>query len=171
MSPAVATAGIDGASGAMSGGAVAEATAAPVGSGLAGAAVGEVLDDGQSFAKDRGERQRPQREYEKHQWSKPNVRRAAKSIEEGESIVRVETRAQAEELRRKLYPDCKDTTGLTGKQVREMRGNKNGTYHWDDQIGEDGLVQGHGPENPHAADPHLQIHTEDRRLIRIMFSQ
>jgi hypothetical protein len=41
----------------VSGAAVAEATSAPVGSGLAGAGVGEVLDDGQSFAK--GHRHEP----------------------------------------------------------------------------------------------------------------
>jgi len=50
MSMMPATAGVDGASGAVSGAAVAEATSAPVGPGLAGAAAKEVIDDGRSYS-------------------------------------------------------------------------------------------------------------------------
>jgi hypothetical protein len=52
MGPELATASAEGASGTMSGAAVAEASA-PVGPSVAGAQIGEVVDDGQSFAKGR----------------------------------------------------------------------------------------------------------------------
>jgi hypothetical protein len=38
-----------------------------------------------------------------------------------------------------------------------------GTYHWD-VAGE-----GHGPDNPHGGEDHLQIHTFEGPIVRIYF--
>jgi hypothetical protein len=51
-----------------------------------------------------------------------------------------------------------NTTGMTGRQVREMLPkHKYGTYHWDMS------------DTVHGGRPHLQVHTEEGRIHRIFF--
>lgn len=47
---------------------------------------------------------------------------------------------------------------------------KSNTYHWDTQFGPDGRLEGHGPDNPHATIPHLQLHPDKGPIVRIFFT-
>lgn len=53
--------------------------------------------------------------------------------------------------------------------TKDYFGGKGNTYHWDDTFGSDGYLVGHGPENPDASMPHLQIHPPKGKIIRIFF--
>jgi hypothetical protein len=92
-------------------------------------------------------------------WSSPDVRRAAETLRRGYTQVVVSTRAQAEELFRRLFQGrgYRNTTGLSGREVRDLFGEKAGTYHWD-------------PADAEWGAPHLQIHTFEGTVIRIFFS-
>jgi hypothetical protein len=57
-----------------------------------------------------------------------------------------------------------------GVGTRQYFGSKVRTYHWDDQVGEDGRVLGHGPGNSDGDFPHLQIHALEGPIARIFWS-
>jgi hypothetical protein len=59
---------------------------------------------------------------------------------------------------------------MSPTEAKKFFGSKDGTYHWDDQIGPDGRVVGHGPNNPDGNMRHLQIHPiGGGETIRIFF--
>jgi hypothetical protein len=101
-------------------------------------------------------------------WSSGTVRSAARDLDNGATEVTGSTRSEAEEFfLRKFQAETdetgelgyRNTTGMSGPEVRDYYGSKEGTYHWDTEIDpETGGVQGHGPGNPHMGLPHLQIH-------------
>ncbi|MFN8636067.1 MAG: RHS repeat-associated core domain-containing protein [Chloroflexota bacterium] len=93
-------------------------------------------------------------------WSSPAVREAASALQNGATQVYVKTRQEAEEIFLRLYQGegYKNTTGLHAGEVKDMFGDKVGTYHWDPAGAEWGL-------------PHLQIHTFDGTIIRIFFER
>ena len=92
-------------------------------------------------------------------WSSKSVRDAVKSLEMGQTEVRVASRMEAEELFLGRYQGngFKNTTGMRPTEAKNLVGKKEGTYHWD--IGKDAY--------PHEAS-HLQIH-EGVDIIRIYF--
>ena len=96
---------------------------------------------------------------------------AAKDLESGSSSVIVNSRSEAEELFLGLFQGkgYTNTTGMDAMDVKNMFGTKANTYHWDDVLGPDGRVLGHGPDNIDGAMQHLQIHPEKGREIRIFF--
>jgi len=61
------------------------------------------------------------------------------------------------------------TQGFDGPGTKQYFGRKPGTYHWDDELGPDGRVLGHGTGNADGDFPHLQIHTFDGPVIRIFW--
>lgn len=46
-----------------------------------------------------------------------------------------------------------------------------GTYHWDDEFDENGVLKYHDKKNPHGNTPHLQIHPNKGKVIRIFFNR
>jgi RHS repeat-associated protein len=95
-------------------------------------------------------------------WSNKAVRDAAKALERGAKEVQVASRSQAEELFLGRYQGSgyRNTTGMSPREVKDFYGGKSGTYHWD--IGQAGY--------PHDMS-HLQIHTPEGDIIRIMFRE
>jgi hypothetical protein len=63
----------------------------------------------------------------------------------------------------------RNADGFDGVGTKRYFGSKSGTYHWDDQLGPDGRVLGHGPGNADGDFPHLQIHTFEGPVIRIFW--
>jgi hypothetical protein len=106
-------------------------------------------------------------------WFSSGSRQAARAIEAGETSIKVATRDEASEVVWRLYGSqgFLNTTGRTGADVRAILGTKAGTYHWDEAIDAAGRVAGHGVDNVHGALPHVQIHLQNRELLRILFSQ
>ncbi|MCX4750554.1 DUF6531 domain-containing protein [Kitasatospora sp. NBC_01287] len=109
-------------------------------------------------------------------WSNSRVSGGARAIDNGSTSIRVGSRSDAEELfLGKFQGDgYRNAAGFDGKGTRQFFGSKSGTYHWDDRLGADGRVVGHGPSNSDGDLPHLQIHTfEDSpyggRIIRIFW--
>ena len=104
-------------------------------------------------------------------WSSPAVRTAARKLREGATEIRVANRSQAEELFLRLFQGdgYKNTTGWP-RNIYKQHG-KAGTYHWDDVFEEgSSVLRGHYDDgNLHNYVPHLQIHTLDKRVIRILF--
>jgi RHS repeat-associated protein len=94
-------------------------------------------------------------------WSSGRVSAAVRAIDAGSTSIRVGSRAEAEEilLGKFLGDGYRNAAGFDGKGTRQYFGSKSGTYHWDDQLGPDGRVQGHGLDNRDGDLPHLQIHT------------
>ncbi|WP_205625492.1 RHS repeat-associated core domain-containing protein [Actinomadura atramentaria] len=94
-------------------------------------------------------------------WSSPSVSRAAKAIEAGSTSIRVGSRDEAGELFLGMFQGrgYRNATGFDGVGTKRYFGSKSGTYHWDDQVGADGRVLGHGSGNRDGDLPHLQIHT------------
>ncbi|MFC3801890.1 polymorphic toxin-type HINT domain-containing protein [Cohnella sp. GCM10012308] len=103
-------------------------------------------------------------------WSSKSVGNAANQLSKGAKDVTVGSRSEAEELFLRLYQGkgFKNTTGMSAKEAKDFFGKKS-TYHWDDEVGADGRVTGHGPGNAHGDMPHLQIHDENGKVIRIFF--
>lgn len=104
-------------------------------------------------------------------WSSPKVGQAAKDLENGATSVNVASRSQAEELFLRQYQCAgyRNASGFDGPGTRQYFGSKSGTYHWDDELGADGRVVGHGPGNADGDLPHLQIHTFDGPIVRIFW--
>jgi len=105
-------------------------------------------------------------------WSNRSVKKAAQQLESGNTKVTVNSRSEAEELfLRKYHGDgYRNATGNDGVGTKQLFGKKEGTYHWDDQVGQDGRVLGHGPNNTDGNMPHLQIHDKTTgNIIRIFF--
>jgi hypothetical protein len=92
-------------------------------------------------------------------WSSKSVRDAVKSLEMGQTEVRVASRMEAEELFLGKFngKGFKNTTGMRPTEAKNLFGKKDGTYHWD--IGKNAY--------PHEAS-HLQIHDAED-IIRIYF--
>jgi hypothetical protein len=87
---------------------------------------------------------------------------AQKAISNGIDNVMVKTRAEADAIRRTIVEGqgYENTSGLTGKEVREMLPEgKSGTFHWD------------YADTKHGGTPHVQIHTHEGRTIRIFFKE
>ena len=61
--------------------------------------------------------------------------------------------------------------GMSGPEVKNLHGSKRKTYHWDIEFDENGMLREHGSDNSHGALPHLQIHDEKGRIIRIFFER
>jgi RHS repeat-associated protein len=93
-------------------------------------------------------------------WSTKGVRAAATALQRGATEVRVASRAHAEELFLGRYQGAgyRNTTGMAPREVRDFFGGKAGTYHWDIGAG----------AYPHEMS-HLQIHTLEGQVIRILF--
>ncbi|MFO0576889.1 MAG: DUF6531 domain-containing protein [Polyangia bacterium] len=104
-------------------------------------------------------------------WSSKRIKDADNLLEGGQKKVYVGSRSEAEELFLGRYQGhgYKNTTGMTGPEVKNLFGEKKGTYHWDTQLDSTGRVVGHGPSNPDGAMPHLQVHTHDGDIIHIFF--
>lgn len=92
-------------------------------------------------------------------WSGPLVRRAARSIDEGQTAISVANRSQAEEPFLRVYQGhgYRNTTGMSAVEANALYGSKTGTYHWD------------GPDPNHGNRPHLQAHTFAGDVVRIFF--
>ncbi len=79
------------------------------------------------------------------------------------------------EFRSGKNPKYRDTTGWKSEEYR--RHGKAGTYHWDDVPGKSSeripgatRMEGHYDDgNAHSYWPHLQIHTHDGRVVRILY--
>jgi RHS repeat-associated protein len=99
-------------------------------------------------------------------WSSAKLAAAAKALKDGATSITVDTKAEAEELFLRLYQGdgYRNTTGMGPTEVKDMFGEKAGTYHWDT------AGEGHGPSNPHGGSDHLQIHTHEGPIIRIFFN-
>ncbi|SEE25912.1 polymorphic toxin-type HINT domain-containing protein [Streptomyces sp. Ag109_O5-10] len=104
-------------------------------------------------------------------WSSGSVSRAFKSLADGATSVTVKSRAEAEELFFRTYQGegYRNASGMDGVGTKQYFGTKRGTYHWDDQLGEDGRVLGHGEGNRDGDLPHLQVHTFDGPIVRIFW--
>jgi hypothetical protein len=105
-------------------------------------------------------------------WSSGALARASKELAEGATSITVKNRSEAEELFLRTYQGAgyRNTSGMSGATVRrEYRKGKRGTYHWDDNIGPDGRVAGHGAGNRHGDLPHIQIHTLEGPIVRIFW--
>ncbi|MEV6731575.1 polymorphic toxin-type HINT domain-containing protein [Streptomyces sp. NPDC051364] len=109
-------------------------------------------------------------------WSSGRVSASVRAIDQGRTSITVGSRSEAEEiLLGKFQGDgYRNAAGFDGKGTRQYFGSKSGTYHWDDQLGADGRVLGHGAGNRDGDLPHLQIHTfEDSKyggsIIRIFW--
>jgi hypothetical protein len=92
-------------------------------------------------------------------WSSKAVHLAADALERGATEVTVKGRDEAGELLLRLVygKGYKNTTGMTGKQVRTQMGSKAGTYHWDTA------------DTVHGGLPHLQIHDDAGNIVRIFY--
>ncbi|MET7727889.1 polymorphic toxin-type HINT domain-containing protein [Streptomyces mirabilis] len=104
-------------------------------------------------------------------WSSGSVSRASKSLADGATSVTVKSRSEAEELFLRTYQGdgYRNASGMDGVGTKQYYGTKRGTYHWDDQLGEDGRVLGHGAGNRDGDLPHLQVHTFDGPIVRIFW--
>ncbi|MEV4924323.1 polymorphic toxin-type HINT domain-containing protein [Streptomyces roseoverticillatus] len=104
-------------------------------------------------------------------WSSGSVSRASKSLADGATSVTVKSRSEAEELFLRTYQGdgYRNASGMDGVGTKQYYGTKRGTYHWDDQLGEDGRVLGHGSGNRDGDLPHLQVHTFDGPIVRIFW--
>ena len=105
-------------------------------------------------------------------WSSVTVSDAAKQLENGVNSVTVNTRSQAEELFLGLYQGdgYVNVTGMNAMDAKNLYGGKGNTYRWDDIFGSDGYLVGHGARNTDALMPHLQIHPQKGKVIRIFFN-
>ncbi len=103
-------------------------------------------------------------------WSSNSVSSADKLLDHGKKKVYLKNRSEAEELFLGKFQGngYKNTTGMSGTEVKNLFGSKKNTYHWDDQLDNSGRVLGHGLKNTDGALPHLQIHTETN-VIHIFF--
>lgn len=91
--------------------------------------------------------------------------------------IKVGSRSQAEKLFLRLYQGhgFRNTTGWARGQYKAF--GKRGTYHWDDVYGGASsafpgrqLLKGHYDDgNLHNYVRHLQIHTVEETIIRILF--
>jgi hypothetical protein len=93
-------------------------------------------------------------------WSSKRVEEAASALQRGIKEVTVRGRDEAGELFLGIFhgKGFTNTTGMTGKQVRQaFPGGKRGTFHWD-------LL-----DTQHGGRPHLQVHDEAGSIFRIFF--
>lgn len=106
-------------------------------------------------------------------WSNSQVNQASRALDDGATKVTVSSRSDAEELflRRYQGDGYRNATGFDGVGTKQYFGEKRGTYHWDDQVGADGRVLGHGADNVDGALPHLQVHTFDGPIVRIFWGE
>jgi hypothetical protein len=93
-------------------------------------------------------------------YTSKRVSAAANLLNRGSKAVTVATQAEAEELYLTQYlsKGYKNTTGLTTLDMKDkflFPNGKAGTYHWDFY------------DTQHAGLPHLQIHDDQRNIIRI----
>jgi len=104
-------------------------------------------------------------------WSSKIVSDASKELDGGAKSVTINNRSQAEELFLGKYQGdgYTNVTGMDAMDAKNYLGDKANTYHWDDQMGVDGWLVGPGQNNPDGASPHLQIHPEKGKVIRIFF--
>lgn len=107
-----------------------------------------------------------------YSWSNSRLAQAAKELASGKTAIKVATRADAEELFLGLFQQkgFKNTTGWNPLDAKSWF-RKGGHYHWDDTFDGAGRLVGHGPANPHGDIPHLQIHDEGNKIIRIFFEK
>jgi len=104
-------------------------------------------------------------------WSSGRVSSASRSLDQGATSATVRSRSEAEELFLGKYQGqgYRNASGFDGVGTKQYFGEKRGTYHWDDELGPDGRVVGHGAGNADGDLPHLQIHTYDGPIIRIFW--
>lgn len=96
------------------------------------------------------------------------ARRIMRKISRGTQDIHASSRVVAEEIL-KQFGDHVDTTGWPNSRPRKLLGSTDGTYHWDDVFGEDGVLLNHPPDHAHSTKPHLQLHLEDKGTVRIFF--
>ncbi len=104
-------------------------------------------------------------------WTSGRVSSASRAIDQGATKINVGSRAEAEELFLGKFQGegYRNASGFDGVGTKQYFGEKRGTYHWDDQVGADGRVLGHGAGNVDGALPHLQVHTFDGPIVRIFW--
>ena len=104
-------------------------------------------------------------------WTSGRVSSASRAIDQGATKINVGSRAEAEELFLGKFQGegYRNASGFDGVGTKQYFGEKRGTYHWDDQVGVDGRVLGHGAGNVDGALPHLQVHTFDGPIVRIFW--
>ncbi|WP_139279198.1 polymorphic toxin-type HINT domain-containing protein [Seinonella peptonophila] len=105
-------------------------------------------------------------------WSSNQVKSAASKLNKGEKEVTVKNRSQAEELFLRVYQGkgYKNSTGMGSTEAKSFFKGEN-MYHWDDKFGKDGYLLNHDKNNPHAKIPHLQIHPDGEKIIRIFWER
>ncbi|AJQ94757.1 RHS repeat domain-containing protein [Gynuella sunshinyii] len=110
-------------------------------------------------------------------WSSASVKRAAEALERGETQVSVRNRQEAEEIfigvfSGKGYHNAEAFNSVTAKEFFRTIDGKEPYYHWDD-IPVSNIetkkvyMANHSPDDPHSAQPHLQLHPVDGKVIRI----
>ena len=115
--------------------------------------------------------------YTEIHWSSPNVRTVANKLRDGASEIHVRNRMEAEEifLGRYVGEGYVNTTGWGIPSVKQH--GKLGTYHWDVEFGDVSVIlkdkrvlKGHYDDGKlHNYTPHLQIHTFQGPIVRILF--
>ncbi len=105
-----------------------------------------------------------------YSWSSTRIAQAAKELLNGKTVIKVASRAEAEELFLGLFQGkgFKNTTGMSAKEAKDFIG-KASTYHWDDAVDDAGRLMNHSSSNAHGLMKHLQIHDETGKIIRIFF--
>ncbi|MEL6338566.1 MAG: hypothetical protein AAFQ65_01525 [Myxococcota bacterium] len=98
----------------------------------------------------------------------PEAQRIMRDIQRGIEPTGVYTREIAEEVATQ-FRHYVDTTGWPLSRTKKLLPDSDDqTLHWDDQFGPDGLLKHHGPNNPHAKTPHLQLHRQEK-TYRVFF--
>ncbi|MEO1483957.1 MAG: hypothetical protein AAFU77_17740 [Myxococcota bacterium] len=88
----------------------------------------------------------------------PKAQKIVRGLQRGIEPTGVYTREIAKEVATQ-FRHYVDTTGWPMWKVKRLLPKRDHqTLHWDDRFGEDGLLLHHGPSNPHATTPHLQLH-------------
>jgi hypothetical protein len=98
------------------------------------------------------------------QWSSKEIGAASKLLNAGATEIKLLNQAQVEELflSNFIHNGYKNTTGLTTLDMKDkflFPNGKAGTYHWD-------LF-----DTQHGGMPHLQIHDEAGKIIRLFFNK
>jgi hypothetical protein len=103
-------------------------------------------------------------------WSSLKLSRIAGELQNGKKVVRVASKAEAEELFLRIFQGkgFKNTSGKSAKETKDFFG-KASTYNWDDAVDSSGRILNHSASNAHDATKHLQIHDEIGNIIRIFF--
>jgi RHS repeat-associated protein len=99
------------------------------------------------------------------EYASRDVRRAAADLASGTDTVHTASTAEAEQIVLLAYPGAKDCTSPVGAppDFSNFKGkDDNGMYHRDyDRDPNTGKIYGHGEDNPHGDDPHINVKRPD----------